>query len=179
MTRAAVACLLVSSLSGVGCSSSPPPRWQEGGAALAIGPARWDRAKRRPVEIRAEGSVYEGKREIFVIDRAGRVTDEDHEPLAILLPDGLVAGPDDTNLGRVGVSNAAPPHSASAWLAVMPNGEVVFFDSDGDRKAGGAWSGCRGAMHRTCTLVTHMVALRNYRDPYRSPSVGVGIGIGF
>ena len=179
MTRSALACLLISVLSVVGCSSSPPPRWQEGGASLAIGPARWNRAKHRPIEIRAEGSVYEGKRQILFVDRAGRVTDEDHEPLGILLPDGLVAGPDDINLGRVGVANAAPPNSASAWLAVMPNGEVVFFDPDGDRKAGGVWSGCEGAMHRTCTLVTHMVVMRNYRDPYRSPSVGFGIGVGF
>ena len=129
--------------------------------------------------IRADGGVYEGNREIYFINRVGRVTDDDREPVAILLPDGLLAGPDDTNLGRVGVANAAPPDSASAWLAVMPNGEVVFFTSNGDRKPDGAWTGCEGAMQRTCTLVTHLVALRNYRDPHHGPSVGLGIGIGF
>ncbi len=123
--------------------------------------------------------MYEGRKEIFFIDPAGRVTDEDREPVAILLPDGLVAGPDDTNLGRVGINNAAPPDAASAWLAVMPNGEVVLFDVNGDRRTDGAWTGCAGAMQRTCTLVTHMVALRNYRDPHQGPSVGIGIGVGF
>jgi len=179
MLRPVAACLLVSTLALAACNSSPPPRWEDGGAALAIGAARWDRAKRRAIEIRPDGSVYEGRKEILLVDRAGRVTDEDREPLAILLPDGFVAGPDDTALGRVGLSNAAPPDSANAWLAVMPNGEVVFFAPNGDRQSDGVWSGCEGAMLRTCTLVTHMIALRNYRDPHRGPAVGIGIGVGF
>ena len=146
---------------------------------MVIAPAHWDRAKRKDVEITAAGEVLQGGREVFLVDRAGRVVDRNREPLAILLPDGFIAGPEDTLLGRVGVANASPPHSATAWLAVMPNGEVVLFDSHGDRRRDGAWTGCDGAVRRTCTLVTHLIAMQTYRDPHSGPSVGVGIGIGF
>ena len=160
------------------CSTPPPPHWDDGGAVLALAPARWERAKQRSIELLEDGTVLEGKKTIFVIDRAGRVVDSHRDPLAILLPDGYLAGNDDTALGRVGVTNAAPPGSTQAWLAVMPNGDVAFFDSDGDRKYDGGWSGCEGPVHRTCTLITHLVALRTYRSD-RGPRVGIGIGFVF
>jgi hypothetical protein len=98
----------------------------------------------------------------------------------VLLPDGHVAGTDNRLLGRVGVANAAPPDSAAAWIAVMPNGQVVYFDDEGDRSNGGVWRGCQGPQLRTCTLVTHMVAMRRYAERSRGGvSVGVGIGVGF
>jgi hypothetical protein len=55
---------------------------------------------------------------------------------------------------------------------------VVRFDPSGDRSTDGAWTGCEGALLRTCTLVTHLIALRGYRNP-RGPIVGVGVGVGF
>ena len=70
--------------------------------------------------------------------------------------------------------------SGQAWLAVVPNGQVIYFDDDGTRSAGGLWTGCEGPAHRTCTLVTHLIALRSYMQRSQSGvSVGVGVGVGF
>jgi hypothetical protein len=162
-----------------GCTPSEPPRWAEGGAALALPDARWQRED-DVVEIRANGHVIEDGDLVFVIDRVGRVVDEDYEPVALLFPDGRVAGTDDRNLGHVGVTNAAPPGRVEAWLALTPDGAVTYFDSDGERSAGGRWTGCTGPAQRTCTLVTHLLAVRHYAEGRNSGvSVGVGIGIGF
>ncbi len=155
----------------------PPPRWEEGGAPLFIEASRWERDG-DPIEITADGKILEDGDHIMSVDRAGRVVDEDNEPVAILLPTGQVAGPDDTALGHVGVTNASPPGSGTAWLSIMPNGTVVRFDADGDRESDGQWFGCRGPAMRTCTLITHVIAVRYYRQQPRT-SVGVGIGIGF
>lgn len=170
----------VAGFCSLACSPKPPPRWAEGGAPLVIVPARWDRGDEEPVEILANGQVLEDGEPTMLVDKAGRVVDEDYEPLAVLLPDGHVAGPDNRLLGRVGVANAAPPDSAAAWLAIMPDGQVIYFDDDGDRGAGGVWRGCEGPQKRTCTLVTHLIAMRHYADRSHSGvGVGVGIGIGF
>ena len=171
--------LLLATLAMItGCSVTPPPRWQQGGAPLVIAPARWDRAGGDSVEIKANGQVFEGGDRVLLVDRAGRVVDSDNEPVAILLPDGYVAGTDNRLLGRVGVTNAAPPGSATAWVAIMPNGQVVRFDADGDRENAGVWHGCNGPQMRTCTLVTHILLVRSYANR-PTPTVGVGIGIGF
>jgi hypothetical protein len=164
-----------------GCSSNPPPRWAEGGAPLVVAPARWERGDSdETIDVLANGQVVQDGDAIMFIDRAGRVVDEDNEPIAILLPDGHVAGPDNRLLGRIGVSNAAPPESAAAWLAIMPDGTVVYFDEEGEREAGGVWRGCDGPQRRTCTLITHLVAMQKYNHNRRSGvGVGVGIGIGF
>jgi hypothetical protein len=163
-----------------GCTPQEPPRWAEGGARLVLPNAHWQRGDEDTIEIRSNGHVLEDGDLLFVVDRVGRVVDDDFEPVALLFPDGRVAGPDDYLLGHVGVSNAAPPGRTEAWLAVMPDGNVVYFDEDGERNSGGRWSGCSGAALRTCTLVTHMVALRSYlRQANSGVSVGVGIGVGF
>ena len=172
--------LLFAALAGVAlaCSSKPPPHWESGGATLSIAQARWQRSNGDVVELLADGTVLEDGRKVFLVDSAGRIVDKRNEPLALLLPSGIVAGPDDANLGHVGVNNAAPPGSASAWLSVLPDGQVVRFDEDGDRKPDGAWTGCQGPVQRTCTLVTHMLAMRRYRDR-SEPRFGVGIGFVF
>jgi hypothetical protein len=164
-------------LLALACTPREPPSWPQGGAALVIAPARWDRGDDDPIEIRADGRVLEDGDVLFVLDRVGRIVDPDYDPLAILLPDGRLVGTDDALLGHVGVTNAAPPWSGTAWLAVLPDGAVTYFDSDGSREFGGRWRGCGGAAHRTCTLVTQFVALRNYRPPAET-GVGIGIGIG-
>lgn len=171
---------LTVALALVACAPREPPSWPQGGAALAIGAARWERGEDDPIEIRPNGQVLEDGDLLFVVDPVGRVVDADYDPVAILLPDGRVIGTDDRRLGQVGVTNAAPPWSGQAWLAVTPDGVVTHFDEEGDREFFGRWQGCVGPVLRTCTLVSHLVALRHYRPPAEpGVSVGVGIGIGF
>lgn len=159
------------------CSSTPPAQWQQGGAALLLPNARWERDD-EVIEIRRTGEVLEDGHVVFELDRVGRVVDDDRDPVALLLPSGTLAGTDDQGLGHVGHANASPPFGSYAWLSVRPDGAVLRFDSDGERSFDGHWEGCQGAALRTCTLVTHLFALRNYgRRP--STSVGVGVGIGF
>jgi hypothetical protein len=160
-----------------GCAPVPPPRWAQGGAQLALPSARWERPDGDVIELRPDGHVLEGGDLLFVVDRVGRVVDQDYEPLALLFPDGRLAGSEDRALGHVGIANAAPPDRHQAWLSVAPDGGVIYYDEDGERQSGGRWTGCGGPAHRTCTLVTHLVAVRSYARR-SSPGVGVGVGIG-
>jgi hypothetical protein len=157
------------------CTPKPPPRWQEGGAPLVIPHARWDRGK-DSIEITPDGKVLDDGDLIMVVDRAGRLVDEDYEPIAILLPDGHVSGTDNRLLGRVGHANAALPGSSTAWLAILPNGQAIGFDEDGERRNAGVWHGCSGPALRTCTYVMHVILARQYLSRPRS-GVGVGIGV--
>lgn len=162
-----------------GCAPTEPPRWAQGGAPLVLPTARWQRGGDDDIELKPNGHVIEDGDLLFVIDRAGRVFDEDFEPIALLMPDGHVAGTDNYLLGRVGVSNASPPDRNTAWLAVLPDGNVLYFDEDGERHSGGKWLGCTGPGQRTCTFITHMVAIRDYvRRAESGVSVGVGVGVG-
>lgn len=141
--------------------------------------AYWERGEQDLIEIRADGSVYEGEDVVFVVDTVGRIVDSDYEPFALLHEDGLLMGPDEMQLGRVGLHNASPPGQQHAWASVGPDGRVTFFDEDGTQHFGGTWRGCGGPMARTCTLVTHAFMLRVYLARRRSgPSLGVGIGVG-
>lgn len=175
MRSLVAAAVLVASL--VGCSSTPPPGWVEGGARLVLARAIWAEADEDPIEISADGRVSRDGDLLFHIDSAGRVFDEDHEPIAVLLPDGHLSGPDDRLLGRVGVTNASPPGRATAWLSILPDGNIIFFDWEGERSTLGAWQGCSGPQLRTCTLVTHLVVLNRAMAASRS-SVSVGVGVG-
>jgi hypothetical protein len=180
---------LLLSVALVACAPSAPPRWAEGGAPLLLAPAKWQRSGADPVEIQADGRVLEGGNVIYVIDRVGRVTDEDYDAYAVLLPDGRVVGTDDVPLGYVGVSNATPPTAKQAWLSLQPDGSVVFYQPTGERVPLGKWTGCNGANRRTCTLVTQIITERNLRvipsyGPYGphapyGPRFGVGVGVGF
>ncbi len=167
-------------LSVTACEAAPPPRWAEGGAPLVVGAATWRTGDGDVVQIDAKGNVSENGDALFVVDRAGRVYDHDNQPVAILLPDGNVVGNDGVHLGRIGVTNAAPPGSGTAWLAVLPDGGVLYFDEDGTRRPNGAWTGCAGPVLRTCTLVTHIVVLRHAHLPTSDGNVyfGVGVGVG-
>jgi hypothetical protein len=174
-------CLL--SLVALGGCRGPtdPPSWPQGGASLAFAQARWDRPGDDPVELGAQGQVTVDGELIFSLDRVGRIVDDKNEPVAILLPDGRVAGPDNVFLGQVGVTNAAPPWSDNAWVAVMPDGSVTYFEAEGDRESLGVWRGCKGPALRACTLVTHLFTLREHGPPRSDsgPRVGIGIGVGF
>jgi len=141
--------------------------------------ARWDRPDEDPIAVQANGRGLEDGDLIYTVDRAGRVVDEDYEAVALLLPDGHLAGTDDRSLGQVGVTNASPPDRVTAWFAVRPDGSVVYFDDDGEQVSRGKWYGCNGPALRTCTLVTQIITLRDYvRRSESGVTVGVGVGIG-
>jgi len=177
--RSFTACssLLAASLL-LGCAPRNPPRWAEGGAELSFAEARWDRENGDPVEIRPNGHVLVDGDLTYVLDRVGRVTNEDFDAYAVLLPDGQLAGLDNTSLGRVGVNNASPPGLVEAWLSVGADGRVTYFDEDGERTAGGVWRGCAGPVQRTCTLVTQLLAVASYRGPNSGVGIGIGVGVG-
>jgi len=168
-----------------------PPRWVEGGAPLLIAPARWHRNGADTIEILGDGSVLEGGTLRFTIDRVGRVTDDDYDAYAVLLPDGHVVGTDDLALGYVGLSNATPPGGKQAWLSLQPDGSVIFYQQSGERIPLGKWLGCNGQSRRTCTLITQIFTEQNLRvDPNYGPhgpygpygprfGVGVGVGVGY
>jgi hypothetical protein len=170
--------VLLGALLLASCAPSQPPRWAEGGAPLAFAPARWERESGGPVELRADGHVLVDGDLTFVLDRVGRVANDDYDPYAVLLPDGHLVGNDRVSLGRVGVTNASPPGVLEAWLAVTPDGRVTYFDTDGERTSGGTWRGCAGPAQRTCTLITQLLAVANYRGARSGVSIGVGVGIG-
>ena len=161
-----------------GCSPSQPPHWADGGSPLALAAARWERESGGPVELRPDGHVLVDGDLTFIVDRVGRVANKDYDAFAVLLPDGQLVGPDNTSLGRVGVTNASPPGEVEAWLAVVPDGRVTYFDTDGERSAGGVWRGCEGPAHRTCTLVTQLLAVQNYRGSRSGVGIGIGVGVG-
>ena len=112
---------------------------------------------------------------VWSVDRVGRVVDGDNEPVALLLPDGNLAGTDHRGLGYIGEANTAPPGDPHAWVSIDPSGQVIRFDSDGNRYSGGLWSGCAGPQVRVCALVTRLVALRELAQ---RPNVSVGVGFG-
>lgn len=144
--------------------------------------ATWTRNSGAPVIILPDGRVTRDGDLVFQLDAAGRVFDEDREPIAVIAPDGFVFGTSEEFLGRVGLRNASPPWSAVAWLRVAQDGALVLFDGDGRPNYGGSWTGCKGAAVRTCTLVSQLMLLealrRRLTDATYSPVfVGVGVGL--
>lgn len=174
LSRASLIGLALLGVSAAGCHSRPPPSWAQGGSGTALGRARWERGG-DTVDLLPDGRVLVDGDAVWTIDAAGRVTDYDREPYAVLFADGRLIGTDDQPLGVVGAMNASPAGSGAAWLTVAPSGEVILYDPEGARAMGGAWSGCQGPIARTCTLVTHLVVSR---DVARRPRVGIGFGIG-
>jgi hypothetical protein len=177
-------CLAALALAGtVGCHTpSPPPQWASGGAALVLpADARWI-FDDETVELRADGKVVVNGRLVLVVDRVGRVVNDEYEPLALLMPDGTVVGTDSHDLGHIGRTNGAPPGSETAWFSIQDDGRVIFFDREGDRREAGRWSGCTGPSMRACALVSHVFFVRARYGPRRwgyGPGFGPGLGIGF
>jgi len=173
------------------CSTALPSKWAEGGARIEIPRARWALVD-SAVDLLPDGTIFVNSEHVFTIDRAGRVTDADKHPVALLLPDGNVIGPGDSPLGNVGSLNASLPDEPNAWLSVMPSGEVIRYLDDGERMNFGAWLGCGSAprLHQTCTLVSHLIGMRikdeqdrarAAADQYRGglAPTGSGLGMGF
>jgi hypothetical protein len=87
-----VAVLLVSA-----CADPPPAGWAKGGAPLVIKQMSWKTGAGEEVVVTEDGKVTSDGDHIFTIDRAGRVYDDDKEPVALLLPDGTVEGSEQTS----------------------------------------------------------------------------------
>jgi hypothetical protein len=164
------------------CQATPPANWAQGGAPLVLPDAQWTRSDGDNWTISATGEVRRDGRLLFVLDRAGRVFEEDNEAVALLESDGRVTGTDEEPLGRVGLRNASPPWSRVAWLRVAADGTLMLFDPDGEPLYAGRWRGCTRATVRACTLVSHLIwldAVRRYaRDTSFHPRpFGVGVGV--
>ena len=133
-------------------------------------------------------------RDVFAIDRVGRVVDPDAQPVALLRPDGRLIGAGNVDLGSVGPTAAALPGARYASLAIAPSGQVLRYADDGDMTSVGSWAGC-GTYAMTlqaCMLVTLLVATKyqpsrpintyptRYGTPYGSsvmPGYGLGMGV--
>lgn len=179
----------------LGCagSSTPPPGWQQGGAAIFPQRATWT-YRYNVVELLPDGRVIANDRHVFSIDRVGRVFDPDSQPIALLRPDGRLVGGGNDDLGSVGPTTAALPGAAYASLSIAPNGQVIQHAEDGDMTAIGSWAGCGfyAVTLQACMLVTLLVTTKfqPYRPinrypttPYGSPAMpgyGVpGYGVGY
>ena len=154
--------LLCALIALAGCTPDPPPRGLEGGARLSFGEATWE-AQGQTIALHSNGYVEEDGELLWVLDRVGRVVDDDFHPVALLSGEGHLVGTDDVFLGWVGLHNAAPPWSGLAWLRVGSSGAVLLFGDGGQRVSGGRWTGCQGEVQRACTLITHLFALASVR----------------
>lgn len=166
--------LLAPAVLATACAAKPPPNWQTGGAHLDLAPARWTRGD-STIELRPDGKVLVDNDAVLGVDAAGRVFESDGDPVAVLQPDGNLVGTDNHGMGLVGPISASLPGAPHAWFTIGPRGEVIRYDDEGDRSQDGVWQGCSGANLRTCSLVTHVIFMREYR---RRPRVGIGFGIG-
>lgn len=169
--------MLALAVAASACSATPPARFKEGGAALALGRARWERGGDHIVDLMPDGRVLFDGVERFHLDSAGRVYDKDNDPVALLLPDGTLAGNEDAALGIVGTQTASPPGGTTAWLLLSPEGRLVAFDQEGQPLDAGAWQGCEGPVARTCLLVAHMIRV-SARQQSSGPVIGFGVGVG-
>jgi hypothetical protein len=139
----------------------------------------WEQSDGERVFLRSDGRVWVDGEEWLRLDIVGRVVDSEHDPVALLQPDGHLVGTDQQYLGRIGVHNASAPWAKVAWLRVASDGTVLAFDRDGQPLNLGKWKGCNGAAVRACTLVSHLVlleAVRRYSPPPHPMDMGVGIG---
>jgi hypothetical protein len=141
-------------LASAACANGPSPRWQTGGAAIPVDAAYLARSS-STIELRPSGDVMQDDTLLFRVDRQGRVSDAEGRPVAVLGADGwLVAESDGAPLGFIRPGSASNA-SQTEWIRILPTGEASVA---GTRL--GKWDYCTGAMLRTCTLVTHVIAAR-------------------
>lgn len=140
---------------GISCSSTPAPRWQTGGARIALGSAIWKHGDDE-VELKPTGDVVAGDEVILRIDAAGRISDAERNPVAVLMPDGRLVSPRDEPLGWVGAGVAYGKERDHPSVAIYPGGGVVAYEEQG-ATGRGYWLYCDGPLLWTCTLVTHVV----------------------
>lgn len=157
------------------CAATPPAKWAEGGARLDLPRARWALVE-SAVDVMPNGSVFVNSEHVLTVDSAGRVTNPDKEPVALLMNDGRLLGPDDAPLGVVGSLHASLPDEKNAWISVMPTGEVIRYMDDGERLNFGAWLGCSFSprAQQACTLVSHLLGMRIKEEQDRLRAQGLG-----
>jgi hypothetical protein len=156
--------LLLASLTA--CASGPSPRWQQGGAPIQVDSAYFSRSQ-STIELRPSGEVIEDATLLFRVDRAGRVSEADGRPVAVLREDGWLVSEDDTVIGWIGPGRSLQADRRTESVRVLPTGDAWI-----SGHAAGRWDYCAGAMLRTCTLITHVIAAREY-VPERTGSSSV------
>lgn len=168
----------------IGCAATPPANWARGGANLEIPRARYIKGELM-IDVVPDGRVLLNGEHELTIDRAGRVYDPEGGSIALLEPDGRLIGADNVALGIVGALHASRPDDAYAWLSVLPVGEVIRYDEEGERTTFGVWMGCGYSprANQVCTLIAHMLGMGiRIREPQQTrPGQGVstgGVGIG-
>jgi len=180
----------LSTLLFAGCTPQAPANWAQGGSPLDIPSARWVRGD-ASIEIAQDGRVLVNGEHQLTIDRGGRIIDTDAHPVALVLRDGTLLGPDDKPLGMAGVWSASLPGESIAWLSLLASGEVVRYGDDGVRSSMGAWVGncmASASAHQTCMIVSHLLGMK-IKDarpyaPGTTPGLtpggvgGVGLGVG-
>lgn len=165
------------------CAATPPTGWMTGGQRLVAPRARWVNGDLL-VDVEPDGRVFVDGRHFFTIDASGRVYDAYNHPVALLKPNGMVIGTDDTPMGWVGAGEAILPGDDHSWLRLQPGGLLMQDDGD-DHKAFGQWLGC-GHAHviQLCTLVSHVIgreilARRGQGQGFGlTPGIGLGVGAG-
>lgn len=170
-------CVAVGVAAVFGCQPSPPASWDEGGSPLHLPQASLERHGDPAIQIHPDGRVTRDDEVLYFIDRAGRVTDEAYESLALLTPSGHLVGNEDIYWGRVGSRNASPPWSPVAWLRIAQSGALLLYDVSGEPFHQGQWTGCEGPGLRACTLVSHLLTLSAARR-YEADRVHIGVGVG-
>lgn len=169
--------LLLVALGVSACAATPPARFKQGGASLALDRARWERGEDHVVDLMPDGRVLFDGVLRYHVDAAGRVYDADHDPVALLSPDGVLVGNEESSLGIVGTQTASPPGATTAWLLLQPTGRLVAFDQEGQALDGGTWKGCDGPMSRTCLLIGQITRIAA-RQQSSGPVIGFGVGFG-
>lgn len=142
------------------CGASTSPRWQQGGAPTPLDSAYWSR-KDSIIELRPTGEIIEQDTVLFRVDRAGRVSDAEGKPVAVLQSDGWLVAEDETIVGWIGPGTSFRADRQTPLVHVYASGDAVVADGEGAWLPAGRWDYCDGAMLRTCTLVAHMVAARD------------------
>jgi hypothetical protein len=140
--------------------------------------ATWEQTEGDKVTLTKAGEVLFDGDLVFVIDAAGRLFDDDHDPFALVESDGTISGTENEMLGRVGLRNASPPWSEVAWLHVAIDGTVLVFGADGGPVNVGVWRGCDGPAIRTCTLISHLFVLEAMRRRAYVPDYPMMVGTG-
>jgi hypothetical protein len=126
------------------------------------------------VDVEPDGKVIVNQRHLLSVDATGRVYDAYNRPVALLQPDGMLIGGNDSPMGWVGAGEAILPGDDHSWLRLESGGLLIQNDGD-EEKPFGQWLGCdRPQVLQLCTLVSHIVG----RELRARTGSGGGFGLG-
>lgn len=128
---------------------------------MAVRSAYWQHGA-ETIEIRPDGEIRNDDGVLFRIDRAGRVSSAEGDPVAVLLPDGRLLSEKDVVLGRISADSSYAPDQQTPSVRILPDGQVVVLSASSEWAPAGQWTYCEGAMAWTCTLVTHIVVASDH-----------------